>query len=103
MWPRARKRCATSRAVFSIGDIFTFATVAAWLGEVQRAVRAEPQLRKRGCFLLLSKRMNNKENNGNADARIGNVKCRPWMQEFWHACAEIEEQEIDHVPVKQPV
>jgi hypothetical protein len=44
--------------------------------------------------------MNDKENNGDADTGIGNVERRPWTRE---GHMQIEEQKIDHVPVKHAV
>jgi len=48
----------------------------------------------------LSKRMNDEENDGDADRRIGHVERRPRMGERH---MQIKEQEIDHVTVKQAV
>ena len=44
--------------------------------------------------------MNDKENDGDADAGIGHVERRPRMRERH---MEIEQQEIDHVSVKHAV
>ena len=44
--------------------------------------------------------MNDKENNGDADAGICHIERRPRMRE-WHM--QIEQQKIDHVPVKHAV
>ena len=44
--------------------------------------------------------MNNKENNGNADTGIGYVEGRPRTRERH---MQIEEQKIDHVPVKHTI
>ena len=44
--------------------------------------------------------MNDKENNGNADTGIGHVERRPRMRERH---MQIEQQKINHVPVKQAV
>ncbi len=44
--------------------------------------------------------MNDEENNGDTDTGIGHIERRPRMGE-WHM--QIEQQKIDHVPVKQTV
>src|SRR5438552_17566409 len=104
MWPAARKRCAISRAVFSIGNIFIrwgrfteppAYTLLARAIEVNRPTSY--RLRRR---FLLSKRVNDKENNGDADTGIGHVERRPRMRERH---MQIEQQKIDQVPVQQSV
>src|SRR5882724_1249023 len=55
------------------------------------------RLRRR---LFLSKRVNDKENNGDTDTGIGHIERWPRMGE-WHM--QVEQQKIDHVPVKQTV
>jgi hypothetical protein len=59
-----------------------------------------PYLCRRLRLLLLLKRMNNEENDCDADTGIGHVERRPRMRE-WHM--QIEEQKIDHMSVKQAV
>ena len=44
--------------------------------------------------------MNDKENNGDTDAGIGHVERWPRMRERH---MKVEQQKIDHVPVKQTV
>ena len=47
--------------------------------------------------------MNDEENDCNADAGIGHIKCRPGMKNRRRIRAEIEQQEIDDVAVKQSI
>ena len=47
--------------------------------------------------------MNKEEDNGDADAGIGHVKGRPRVQKRGHVPAEIEQEKIDHVPVKKTI
>src|SRR5205085_11834804 len=101
-------RLAISRAIFSIGDILTANIVAAPLSRGESEVRAGPAangdrapwLHRRRSFLLRPKRMNNEENDGDANAGIGDVEGRPGMGE---GHVQIEEQKIDYVPVKQAI
>ena len=57
-------------------------------------------LRRFRRFLLGSKRMDNEENDGDADARIGDVEGRPRMRQRH---VEIEEEKINHVPVEETI
>ena len=47
--------------------------------------------------------MNDKTKNGNTDAGISDIECRPGMQKRGNMPTEIEKKEIDHVPVKQAI
>jgi len=47
--------------------------------------------------------MNDKTNDCETDARVGDVECRPGMQEGWRMRAEIEKEKIDDLPVKNAV
>jgi hypothetical protein len=44
--------------------------------------------------------MNDEENDSDGDAGIGHVECRPRTRERH---VQIEQQKIDHVPVKQAI
>jgi hypothetical protein len=50
--------------------------------------------------LTLPKRMNNKQNDGNGDAGIGDIKRGPGVR-VWNV--QIKKEEIDHVPVKKAI
>ena len=50
--------------------------------------------------LTLPNRLNNKQNDGNGDAGIGNIKRGPGVRV---RNAQIEKKEIDHVPVKKAI
>src|SRR5581483_693965 len=50
--------------------------------------------------LWLAKRLHHKKRNGNRDARVRYIKCRP---RIGVANVQIEKEKIDHVPVKKAI
>src|SRR6476619_942476 len=52
------------------------------------------------CAFLLPKRVNDKQDYRNRDARIGDVKRRPGIGE---ADVQIKKEEVDHMSVKQAI
>ena len=44
--------------------------------------------------------MDNKQNDRNGDAGIGDIECRPGMSE---PNMQVKQQKIDHVPVKKTI
>ena len=70
------------------------------LNRTRRTLHARQATRRASLAFSLSKRMNDKAADRDADAGVGDIKRRPGMRE---RNVQIEEQKIDHVTVKQAI